>query len=170
VFKVIQVLIATLMLLAASLSSAEQSGSPSGEDADVQRLVGRMLKAHGCMNSWREVETIRFDHILSIPFYPNEPWVRNTTIERSSGRVYQDWPLDEARLVFDGENVWTTKWKKLNPPAMMPHVFYRFLHLPWLSADPSVSMEYSGLAKLPESEVEYECLLMRFDDAAHGRH
>ena len=71
--------------------------------------------------------------------------------------------MDDARIGFDGEDVWSVNWQRANPTAFMVHFFYYFVNLPWLTQDDGVILsdptrfEWPGINKnLYEVRMTYE--------------
>lgn len=71
--------------------------------------------------------------------------------------------MDDARIGYDGKNVWSENWNKGNPAAFMVHFFYYFVNLPWLTQDDGVNLAEPTRFVWPESEVELYEVRMTFD-------
>ena len=97
------------------------------------------------------------------PYEPDDPWVSVETTQQGSRRTYQDWPLDEASIVYDGTSVWSVDWKRDNPPKFMVNLTYYFLNLPWLTQDDGVVLEGPGEGKLPKDDKTYITIRMTFE-------
>jgi hypothetical protein len=124
----------------------------------ARALAQRIVEAHGGIEKWRATKTVSYEHTLLIPTrMPDNDnwWISRETVEHSTKRVYQEWPLEKAKLVYDGKQVWTVDWGKDNPPAFMVHAAYYVLDAPWLTQDPGVRLEGPGKDKLPGDPKEY---------------
>jgi hypothetical protein len=129
-------------------------------------LAQKLIEAHGGMKAWNDATILHFEHKMVPPTSPGaeeDAWLSVETIEAGSRRVYQSWPLDDAVVVFDGEEVWSTGWKRANPPKFMVHLAYYFLCLPFLTQDPGVNLEYTGMGRFPTAEKDYHQLRVTFD-------
>jgi len=149
-----------LALLAVALSAMLPTFAQAELTAD--QLAAKMIEAHGGMERWEKSSIIHFNQSMVAPGQ-DDPWVSVETIEQGDRRVYQEWPLDGARIVYDGTEVWSTGWIRANPPKFMVHLAYYFICLPWLTQDPGVNLEYTGMGKFPTAEKDYHQLRMTFD-------
>lgn len=130
------------MALLGALLSATAAGAQEGPTYDApetRAIVERVLEAHGGLEAWRRAETIAFDHVMFTPHLLKEGdtrwWTSREVVHKPTGRLYQEWPVDGARMAFDGTRVWSVGWKRPNSPQGMARVHYRFLFLPWLTQD-----------------------------------
>lgn len=130
---------------------------------DAERIVEKMIEAHGGMEAWQSAPTVSFRHTLVSPQDPEDPWVSIETTEQGSRRTYQEWPRDGARIAWDGKTVWSTDWKRLNPPKFMVNLAYYFLNLPWLTQDPGVNLAMEGRGGVPNDDRDYLKVKMTFD-------
>ena len=78
--------------------------------------------------------------------------------------MYQDWPIEGAVLVYDGEEVWTTDWNKPNKPKMHTLFFFYFVNLPWVTQDDNVQLGAPERSKLPGFDKEFHAIRMSFRD------
>jgi hypothetical protein len=127
----------------------------------TKEIIQKMIQAHGGMRKWQQAKSISFDHKMIAPSTPNELWVSKEFHDPISRRTYHDWPLDKARLAFDGERIWTVNWGKGNPPAMMADVAFYFLNLPWITQDESAQLAEPGKGKLPHTPNSKEFITIR---------
>lgn len=74
--------------------------------------------------------------------------------------------MDDARIGYDGEKVWSTNWNKGNPSAHMVHFFYYFLNLPWLTQDDGVLLSGATRFAWPGFDEELIRIEMRYEEAA----
>jgi hypothetical protein len=132
----------------------------------AQKVVQQMIEAHGGLQKWNEATALSYTYIFYMPGAPEQVdpwWVVKSTTEIKTGRAIQDWPMDEATLVFDGKEAWTTNWKRGNPPRFMAYFDYEKLTLPWVTQRMGVKLSAPGRAKLPKDEKEYITVTMTFE-------
>jgi len=166
-------LLATSLTLAALLSSSApdvegEKGGPTYSDKRTQRIVKKMVKAHGGLEAFRDAPSIRYEHEMLDPQRPNDPWISNEVHHPETRKAYHDWPRDEARLGFDGEHVWSVDWKRQNPPSMMSGVSFFFLCLPWITQDAGAHLQVMDKKKVAEIDPDRSLLTVRltFEDAS----
>lgn len=143
------------------VSCGQGKNGPLYASPKTKEIIQKMIQAHGGMENWQKAKSISFDHKMIDPRTPNEPWVSKEFHDPISRRTYQHWPLDNARLAFDGERTWTVNWGKGNPPAMMARVAFYFLNLPWVTQDESVQLAEPGRGKLPHTADSKEFIIVR---------
>ena len=145
---------------------ANASAEPTYATDRTRGVVEAMVEAHGGLERWRAAPSIRFDNIMYNPYHEKNQfawWVSHEVIDQQTRKVWQHWPMHDAAIGFDGEEVWSANWRLANPPPFMVHFFYYFVNLPWLTQDEGVSLsevtdfEWEGLGTLHRVE-------MRFDD------
>jgi hypothetical protein len=130
---------------------------------DAQDVAMEMIDAHGGMRAWKQAATMSFKNSFVAPYDPDDPWVSIETTQQGSRRSYQDWPLDNATVAYDGEQVWSVGWKRDNPPKFMVNMAYYFLNLPWLTQDDGVVLAGPGKGKLPNDDAIYTTIRMTFE-------
>jgi len=139
---------------------------PNYASDESKRVVEAMVEAHGGLEKWRNAPSIRYDDIMHNPYAGKGEfawWVAHEVIDQKTRRVWQDWPMDDARIGYDGKNVWSENWNKGNPAAFMVHFFYYFVNLPWLTQDDGVILAEPTRFVWPGSEVELYEVRMTFD-------
>ncbi len=148
--------IAWVILLLTAPSAFAQGPTYVGDAA--RRVTQRMVEAHGGMARWRGAATLRYDNVFFNPLATaGSPWwVIRETFELPTRRTYHVWPLDGARLAFDGTRVWTTGWQQANYPRFMALFFFYFVNLPWLTQDPTARLGPAGPAALPGLGATYD--------------
>ncbi len=160
------VVIAVFILALASQASV-CAGKPDYASDETRMVIEKMISAHGGLDKWQNAPTLSFDNIFYNPFasqmqWPSPWWVSHEVIDLKKRRAHHDWPLDQAKLSFDGEKVWTVDWKAGNMPKMQAMFFFYFAALPWLTQDANVRLSEPGSAKLPGMEKDYITVLMEF--------
>ena len=158
-----------LSVLAALLVNAQASlAGPEYASEESQRVIERMVAAHGGIEAWRAAPTISFDAVMHDNYHRKEAfawWVQHEVIDQRTRQVYQDWPFDDAQLAYDGNEVWTVNWKRPNPPSMMVYFFYYFVNLPWLTQDDGVILGEPKPFTWPEIGKELIEVTMNFSEA-----
>jgi len=109
------------------------------------------------------------------PSHPDDPWLSVEMVEQGRRRMYHEWPLDEALLVYDGQKVWSKNWLRDNPPGMMAFVAYFFLNIPWITQDDGVVLGKPTRGSFPESaqsapdaDKSYHIIRMTYDPETTG--
>lgn len=154
-----------LLLIAESVTFA----CPEYASEETQRVIDAMVDAHGGIDKWRDAPSIRFDNVMHNNYHRKEQfawWVAHEVIDQKTRQVWQDWPMFDSRLGYDGENVWTENWSPgNNPPAFMVHFFYYFVNLPWLTQDDGVILSEVSKFQWPGIDVELYEIRMTFAGA-----
>ena len=139
---------------------------------ETKELIEMMIEAHGGMDIWRTAPTLSYVHEMVDPAKPDDSWLSHEVIEQGRRRLYQDWPLDQGKLAYDGEKVWTVNWGRGNPPGMMAFVSYFFLNLPWITQDDGVMLEEPRQGTVPDtapaSDKQYLIVRMRYNPETTG--
>ena len=141
---------------------------PNYASDESKRVVEAMVEAHGGLKKWRDAPSIRYDDIMHNPYAGKGEfawWVAHEVIDQKTRKVWQNWPMDDARIGFDGKQVWSQNWHKGNPSASMVHFFYYFVNLPWLTQDDGVILAEPARFVWPETDVELYEVRMTFDEA-----
>lgn len=124
--------------------------------AAVHFIISKMIAAHGGMEIWNKAPALSFTHTL-VYGQPLETefWVSNETTEIKTERTYQDWPVFNGRLAFDGKKIWTENWQLGNPPGTNVNNIYHAMAMPWLTQKKNVLLEAEPLATLPGDSTGY---------------
>jgi len=151
------------------VSLGQDMMGPDYASSKTKEVIQKMLKAHGGLEKWKKVKSLSFDNIFFNPAasqmeWPSPWWVSHEVIDLKNRRAYHDWPLDNAKLTFDGEKVWTVDWKNGNMPKMQAMFFFYFAALPFLTQDSNVRLGEPGMAKLPGFDKEYITVVMGFTE------
>lgn len=150
-----------LLLLPLGISHAQGSTPEAPTARDV---VERMVAAHGGIDRWRALSTLRYDNVFFNPAGTGNPWwVTREMTHLASRHAFHEWPLDGATLGSDSREVWSRNWRQANPPGFMAYFFFRFLALPWLALEPSAQLGPVGTASLPGREGLYDTLRVTWD-------
>ena len=161
-------LVSVPTILLAFVLSAPCMSAPEYASDESRRVVEAMVNAHGGIERWRAAPSIRFDNVFHNNYHGKREfawWVAHEVIDQKTRRAWQDWPMDDARIGFDGEEVWSTYWKRGNPSAFMVHFFYYFVNLPWLTQDDGVRLSAPTRYIWPGTEDELYEIRMTFDGA-----
>ncbi|MEK7316096.1 MAG: hypothetical protein AAB011_07955 [Candidatus Eisenbacteria bacterium] len=154
--------LSAITALIASTAAANDECPPLNASPETRAVICRMLAAHGDMARWRAAPSVEFHHVMRIPDSP-EVWNSWETTEQGRRRTYQEWPLDKARIAYDGARTWSANWQKGNPPSFMVNTVYYFLNLPWIVFDPGVRLGAPGAGTLPGDPVSYTTVKMTVD-------
>ena len=142
--------------------------TPKYASDESRRVIEAMIEAHGGMERWLAAPSIRFDNIMYNTYAGKEQfawWVANEVIDQKTRQVHQTWPMDNARIGYDGKEVWSENWNKGNPPTFMVHFFYYFVNLPWLTQDDGVTLSEPKAFTWPGLEKEVIEVKMGFEQA-----
>lgn len=156
-----------MVLALLSLSATAISGPEYASD-ESREVIEAMVDAHGGIERWRAAPSIRFDDIMHMPFHEREQfawWAAHEVIDQKTRQVWQDWPMDDAAIGYDGEQVWSTDWSKGNPSASMVHFFYYFVNLVWITQDDGVLLSEVTRFDWPNLGDNLYRVEMRFEDA-----
>ena len=161
-----QYLINSICVLLTLFITPHAIAQPTYENDETKHVIEAMLAAHGGMEPWLAAPSIRFDDIMYMPYHERGQfgwWAAHEVIDQKTRQVWQNWPMDDAMIGYDGEQVWSTGWKKGNPSSSMVHFFYFFVNLPWLTQDDGVLLseakrfDWPGLGDgLYEIEMRFE--------------
>lgn len=159
---------ALLLSMAMSLASTSASAEPEYASTETREVIERMVEAHGGLERWQAAPSIRFDNVMFMNMAGPQQlpwWASHEVIEQGGRRAYQEWPLDQAMLAYDGERVWSQNWKRGNMPVFMTHFFYYFVNLPWLTQDDGVILGEPGRYTWPGTDRELISIEMRYAEA-----
>jgi hypothetical protein len=141
---------------------------PKYASDESRRVIEAMVDAHGGIERWRAAPSIRFDDLMHMEGHDNGQfgwWVAHEVIDQKTRQVWQDWPMEDSQIGYDGEKVWSVNWQQGNPPAMMVHFFYDFVNLPWLTQDDGVNLSEVEKATWAGVEGELYKVTMSYDRA-----
>jgi len=157
------VMMPTALMAGGERCSASAHAKLSGADCKPDDVTKAMIEAHGGLDAWKAKPALSYKHTMVAPYEPNDPWVSVEVVDQATRREYQDWPLDEATIAFDGTEVWSVGWKRANPPKFMVNMAYYFINLPWLTQDDGVNIGELGEGTLPGEDKTYVTVMMTFD-------
>lgn len=157
------------LLLGASMAAGQATadeGRPGGTGpdyatADTRAVIEAMVTAHGGMDAWRAVESIRFRMFTKVSGSGNA-WLSTETVEPSTGRSFLDWPVLDASIVYDGTEVWSVNWPPAPPPGFFPRLSYTFVSLPFLTQDDRVVLGPVERGRVPGDSTEYLTVRMTY--------
>ena len=154
-----------LVFLSLALITTFGCSTPSPQVDQLEpgrEVVARMIEAHGGLEKWRSAPTVSFEAAL-LPPGADAPLVHRVTVEQGARRAYLDFPGMNAKISWDGEKAWSENWKGPFPPRFFALLSYYFMNLPWLAADPGVSLSKPGTARLWDDPTEYITVKMTFE-------
>lgn len=160
--------LAALLTASILFISTSASADPSYATDETREVIEAMVDAHGGIKRWRAAPSIRFDDIMYMPFHDREQfawWAAHEVIDQKTRQVWQNWPMDDAMIGYDGKQVWSTNWKKGNPSASMVHFFYYFVNLIWITQDDDVILSEVTRFDWPNLGKDLYRVEMRFEDA-----
>jgi hypothetical protein len=155
-------------IILAFLFSPNCFAAPDYASDETKRVIEAMVEAHGGIDRWRAAPSIRFDNVFHNNYAGKGEfawWIVHEVIDQKTRRAWQDWPMDDSRIGFDGKTVWSTNWTHGNPSAFMVHFFYYFVNLPWLTQDDGVQLSAATRFNWPGTEEEFYEIRMTFDAA-----
>jgi len=141
---------------------------PQYASDETRSVIEAMVDAHGGIERWRAAPSIRFNDLMHMETHEKGQfgwWVAHEVIDQKTRQVWQDWPMENSRIGFDGENVWSENWQQGNPTAMMVHFFYYFVNLPWLTQDDGVILSDVEKSEWAGIDGELYKVRMTFDGA-----
>lgn len=150
------------------VAEAPVCADPQYANDDTRRVVEAMVDAHGGIERWRAVPSIRYDDLMHMEGHEGGQfgwWVAHEVIDQKTRQVWQDWPMENSSIGFDGKEVWSENWRQGNPTAMMVHFFYYFVNLPWLTQDEGVVLSAVGKENWDGIDKELYKVEMTFDGA-----
>jgi len=160
--------LAALLATATLFFNGNAAAGPDYATDETREVIEAMVNAHGGIERWRAAPSIRFDDIMYMPFHGREQfawWAAHEVIDQRTRQVWQNWPMDDAMIGFDGKQVWSTNWKKGNPSASMVHFFYYFVNLIWITQDDDVILSEVTRFDWPNLADDLYRIEMRFEDA-----
>jgi hypothetical protein len=141
---------------------------PDYANAETKRVIESMVEAHGGIERWRAAPSIRFDNVFHNNYAGKGEfawWIVHEVIDQKTRNAWQDWPMEDSKIGFDGENVWSENWTHGNPSAFMVHFFYYFVNLPWLTQDDGVQLSAATRFNWPGTDEEFYEIHMTYDEA-----
>ncbi len=157
------------LLLGASMAAGQATADegrrggtgPDYATADTRAVIEALVAAHGGMDAWRAVESIRFRMFTKVSGSGNA-WLSTETVEPSTGRSFLDWPVLNASIVYDGKEVWSVNWPPAPPPGFFPRLSYAFVSLPFLTQDDGVALGPVEHGRVPGDSTEYLTVRMTY--------
>ena len=141
---------------------------PQYASAESKRVIEAMVEAHGGIERWRAAPSSRFDDIMHNPYHERNEfawWAAHEVIDQKTRQVWQNWPMDDAQIGYDGKQVWSTNWKKGNPSASMVHFFYYFVNIVWVTQDDGALLSEVTRFDWPNLGDDLYRVEMRYEEA-----
>lgn len=145
----------TIYALSFLISTSLLAKDPIYASNKTKEIIQKMIEAHGGMEAWKNANTFSYDNTMfssslgEVPF-----WVSEVTIDKKTRRVYQDWPIHQSSMSYNGKEAWSVDWKIGNAPKFEALFFYYFLNLPWLTQDSNVTL--GEVTKIKHAAFENE--------------
>ncbi|MEO9967400.1 MAG: hypothetical protein ABJF11_16500 [Reichenbachiella sp.] len=146
--------IITALLAGAFYIGRYEPKSDRYDSIETQKLVHEMIAAHGGIQRWREAPTISYHHDMIDPSRPDDHWYSEEVHLQGKRYCYQDWKTDSATLVNNGKQIWTTDWKRGNPPSMMAGISYFFINIVWMTQDDVARLEMRPDTVVNQIEID----------------
>jgi len=159
-----KIFIGMVVLLAATTAFA----NPAYADKQAEKVVSKMIEAHGGYETWASAPSISYVHDMTDPRKPDDHWLSEEIHEQGRRRCYQKWTQDDAILANDGDEIWTKGWKRLNPPSMMAGVSYFFINMVWMTQDDAANLELreDAVVDAIEKGKTFKTVRLTFDGAS----
>jgi len=91
----------------------------------TKEVIEKMIEAHGGYEAWENVETLSFSNIMHSEFLPTlRFWTSTNTYDMKTRRSYQDWPIHQSSMTYDGKEAWSVDWRVGNSPKYQHSVFF----------------------------------------------
>jgi len=159
-----------MSIVAATVLGMGVLASAAESDPAAEKIIAKMIEAHGGMKEWKNCPTVSFDTHLRVDFGGGN-WVdywEEVTVEQGSRRVYATLPNPDGTsgsIAFDGQNAWSAG--DLRGIAKAPARFtawrnYYLFNVPWLTQDASVILGKPGTGTVPNDTREYITVPMTF--------
>ena len=142
--------------------------APTYADDESRRVIEAMVDAHGGIERWRAAPSIQFDDLMHMENHDGSQfgwWVAHEVIDQKTRQVWQEWPMENSQVGYDGIDVWSVNWQQSNPTAMMVHFFYYFVNLPWLTQDDNAILSTVEKSTWTGIEGELYKVTMSYDHA-----
>ncbi len=148
-----------ILVAALAVATVGQGPVRAGE---ADKIVDRMVAAHGGMEAWAGSPSVSFTDAWTFPGSEN-PAVSNVIVETGPRRAHLEIPATGARVGWDGEKCWSLNWKSPMPPRFIATLTYYFVNLPWLVKDPGVVLHEPGRMKLTGDETSYITIRVTYE-------
>ncbi len=155
------------VLLCLAVESPVFAGPQYAND-ETRRVIEAMVDAHGGIERWRAAPSIQFDDLMHMEGHDTDQfgwWVAHEAIDQKTRQVWQDWPMEDSKIGYDGTNVWSVNWQQANPTAMMVNFFYYFVNLPWLTQDDNAILSAVEMATWTGVDGELYKITLSYDQA-----
>lgn len=159
---------AVLTVVGLAPAAAAQQG-PTYDEPATREIVEQFVEAHGGMAPWdTRGEAASYTHTMYTPtLYAEDDthwWISHEVVEYDpAGRLYHEWPIDNAKLAFDGEETWWVNWQRPNSAVGMRRVHFGFVFMPWLTQQNNVTLARIDGDVLPDDDVESIVVTMTYE-------
>ncbi|MEP5614101.1 MAG: hypothetical protein ABJP45_17750 [Cyclobacteriaceae bacterium] len=118
-----------------------EANGQSYASKETETVVKKMIAAHGGYEAWKDLKTLSFSNIMHSESLPTlRFWTSSNTYDMKTRRSYQDWPIHQSYMSFDGKEAWSIDWRVGNSPKYQHSVFFYYVNLPWLTQDSNVKL------------------------------
>jgi len=132
------------------------------KNAETKRVIEKMIAAHRGLEKWKSKPSFSYTNTYIHPSDPSDPWTSDEIVENGRRRVFQNWPLDKAQVIYDGKGYYGVNWIRGNPPKFTAHLAFYFSNLPWVTQDPGVMLGEVRKKKILNEPKEYLAVKMTF--------
>lgn len=128
-----------------------------------------MQAAHGGLEQWKKIKTIYFNHhIVFGTDSARQWWISREMTELKTMRFYETRPAENATIVYDGNETWSTDWRQSNPPSMLVNNHLLQQVLPFILSHPMGIVNQEPDYKLPGNDsVNFIAIRIQFKKEAN---
>ncbi len=158
----LNLLVRLILIVIPFLLSHKIEASPLYDSNETKLFVKQMVKAHGGMKIWSESDSLWFQFMTNVrgaktPFYTQEH------VNLRKDNAYITWPLWNAKLSWDGNQIRTVNWPmKGMPPGFFTKLTASFISLPWLTQADDAKLTLMTDSKLPEGDTIYTVVRLEY--------
>lgn len=175
--KLVNVCLAGLLVTGVSLpgTSAALDGTPKYASSRTEKIINRMIEAHGGMARWKNAPSISYDFVMHLPIMEQmsqgkmkgwDLWVAaHTSMQPKSQQGHTELPWEGASIASDGNEIWSIDYPGGNSPVWRLWHHYSYITMPWLTQDSRVMLGEVSKGKLPNDPREYHVIKMTVDRA-----
>lgn len=160
------IIISTAWAMTSRINSDFSNSEPTYASKETKEVIEKMIEAHGGLSPWKSKPSISYRHTYVGPHDPSDPWTSDEIVEQGRRRVVQNWPLDDAKIIYDGNGYYGVNWKRGNPPKFTAHLAMYFANIPWLTQDDGVKLGEIRRRRVLDDSKEYITIKMTFVSSA----